>query len=234
MEFTESEPSKIRWRLADFYDATLDAAMPETNPAGEHHPDLVAGDPGRPHRTGHQHPHRGGQPHHQADQAGRLRLPQHGELPASYPQLHHGHPTAQTSSMNEAHPLEIEEPQPRPRRPRLRAGRAAQPAGHSGSSRFRCARSSQRSPSVPSSSGSLWRGFLVVLDLEDFDPQLTAATSSAYPTHPTAGTKSRQGRGLPDGQRENSLIGRPRPLPGLRRATRHYTLICDEPLNPIV
>jgi transposase len=26
----ESEPSKIRWRLADFYDAALDAAMPET------------------------------------------------------------------------------------------------------------------------------------------------------------------------------------------------------------
>jgi transposase len=26
----ESEPSRIRWRLADFYDAALDAAMPET------------------------------------------------------------------------------------------------------------------------------------------------------------------------------------------------------------
>jgi transposase len=26
----EPEPSKIRWRLADFYDATIDAAMPET------------------------------------------------------------------------------------------------------------------------------------------------------------------------------------------------------------
>ncbi len=26
----EREPSKIRWRLADFYDAAIDAAMPET------------------------------------------------------------------------------------------------------------------------------------------------------------------------------------------------------------
>jgi transposase len=30
MLLAESEPSKIRWRLADFYDAALDAAMPET------------------------------------------------------------------------------------------------------------------------------------------------------------------------------------------------------------
>ena len=30
MLLAEHEPSKIRWRLADFYDATIDAAMPET------------------------------------------------------------------------------------------------------------------------------------------------------------------------------------------------------------
>ena len=30
MLLKEREPSKIRWRLADFYDAALDAAMPET------------------------------------------------------------------------------------------------------------------------------------------------------------------------------------------------------------
>jgi transposase len=30
MLLTEREPSKIRWRLADFYDAAIDAAMPET------------------------------------------------------------------------------------------------------------------------------------------------------------------------------------------------------------
>ena len=30
MLLPESEPSKIRWRLADFYDAALEAAMPET------------------------------------------------------------------------------------------------------------------------------------------------------------------------------------------------------------
>jgi hypothetical protein len=34
----EQEPSKIRWRLADFYDAAIDAAMPEltaTTPASD-------------------------------------------------------------------------------------------------------------------------------------------------------------------------------------------------------
>ena len=30
MLLAEREPSKIRWRLADFYDAAIDAAMPET------------------------------------------------------------------------------------------------------------------------------------------------------------------------------------------------------------
>ena len=32
MLLAESEPSRIRWRLADFYDAAIDAAMPETTP----------------------------------------------------------------------------------------------------------------------------------------------------------------------------------------------------------
>ena len=30
MLLKEREPSKIRWRLADFYDAAIDAAVPET------------------------------------------------------------------------------------------------------------------------------------------------------------------------------------------------------------
>ena len=30
MLLAESEPSKIRWRLADFYEAAIDAAIPET------------------------------------------------------------------------------------------------------------------------------------------------------------------------------------------------------------
>jgi hypothetical protein len=28
-----------------------------------------------------------------------------------------------------------------------------------------------------------------------------------------------------------SIVGRPRPLPGQRRATRRYTLVCDEPIS---
>ena len=38
------------------------------------------------------------------DQADRLRLSQHDQLPASYPEPHCGHPTAQISSMNGTNP----------------------------------------------------------------------------------------------------------------------------------
>ena len=37
----------------------------------------------------------------------RLRPPQHGQLPAPYPQPHRGHPTAKISSMNGSHPAEV-------------------------------------------------------------------------------------------------------------------------------
>jgi transposase len=35
MLLTESEPSKIRWRLADFYDAAIDAQLPEATRLAE-------------------------------------------------------------------------------------------------------------------------------------------------------------------------------------------------------
>jgi hypothetical protein len=57
-----------------------------------------------------QRPHRRVQPNHQTGQTRRLRLPQHGQLPAPYPQPHRGHPTAKISSMNGSHPAEVVEP----------------------------------------------------------------------------------------------------------------------------
>ena len=107
MLLAESEPSKIRRRLADFYDAAIDAQLPEADPARRNDPDLVASHPGRPHRGRLQRPHRRLQPHHQTDQAGRLRLPQHDQLPAPYPEPHCGHPTAEISSMNGTNPAQI-------------------------------------------------------------------------------------------------------------------------------
>jgi len=109
MLLAEHEPSKIRWRLADFYDAAIDANMPETTRARQHDPDLVARCAGRPHRGPVERPHRRVQPDHQTDQTRRLRLPQPGQLPTPYPQPHRGHPTAKISSMNGT-PLKIEEP----------------------------------------------------------------------------------------------------------------------------
>ena len=106
----EREPSKIRWRLADFYDAAIDAATARDHPTRQNHPDLVASHPGRAHRGRHQRPHRRLQPDHQTNQASRLRLPQHDQLPAPYPQPHRGHPTAEISSMNGHTPLKFEEP----------------------------------------------------------------------------------------------------------------------------
>ena len=45
MLLAEHEPSRIRWRLADFYEAALDAQLPK-RPGSPARPDLVAGDPG--------------------------------------------------------------------------------------------------------------------------------------------------------------------------------------------
>ena len=95
----EPEPSKIRWRLADFYDAAIDAENARDHPTRRDHPDLVASHPRRAHRRRHQRPHRRLQPDHQTNQASRLRLPQHDQLPAPYPEPHRGHPTAEISSM---------------------------------------------------------------------------------------------------------------------------------------
>ena len=79
------------------------------DPARRNDPDLVASHPGRSHRGRLQRPHRGLQPHHQTNQTGRLRLPQHDQLPAPYPEPHCSHPTAKISSMNGTTPLKFEE-----------------------------------------------------------------------------------------------------------------------------
>ena len=110
MLLAEHEPSKIRRRLSDFYDAAIDAAPARSHPTGRHHRNLVAGHPGRPHRGRHQRPHRRLQPDHQTNQAGRLRIQQHDQLPAPYPEPHRGHPTAEISSKTGTTPLQIEEP----------------------------------------------------------------------------------------------------------------------------
>jgi len=41
------------------------------------------------------------------NQAGRLRIPVHEQLPAPYPQPHRSHPTAKISSMNGTNPAQI-------------------------------------------------------------------------------------------------------------------------------
>jgi hypothetical protein len=82
----EREPSKIRWRLADFYEAATDAPLPEaTRLAGTSRP---GGQPSSlycsPTSTT---PDRRVQPDHQTSQKNSLPLPQHDQLPAAYP--HH-------------------------------------------------------------------------------------------------------------------------------------------------
>ena len=129
MLLAEREPSKIRWRLADFYDAAIDAQLPEATrlastiqtwwPAI-----LVALTERR-----HQRPHRRLQPDHQTGQTSRLRLPEHDQLPTPYPDPHRGHPTAKISSMNRSHPAQIRRA---PKQPNQRSApdRAASPGGH--------------------------------------------------------------------------------------------------------
>jgi len=78
------------------------------HPPRNHDRDLVAGDP-RGHRDRHhERPHRGLQPADQADQASRLRLPQHGQLPTAHTHPHRRHPTARAGSMTA--PLKVGEP----------------------------------------------------------------------------------------------------------------------------
>ena len=105
----ESEPSKTgaAGRLLRGRDRRPAA---RSHQVGRNHPDVVASHPGRPHRGRLQRPHRRFQPHHQANQAGRLRLPQHDQLPAPYPEPHCSHPTAEISSMNGTSPLKFVEP----------------------------------------------------------------------------------------------------------------------------
>ena len=97
MLLAQREPSKIRWALADFYEAVLDAHLPEaTRLAGTIERwwpailvALTAASPTPGPRV---------QPDHQADQTGRLRLPEHDQLPTPYPDPHRGHPTARSAA----------------------------------------------------------------------------------------------------------------------------------------
>ena len=100
----ETEPSKIRWRLADFYEAAIAANMTETTQARCHYRPVAARPDHRAHRRRLQRPHRRLQPDHQTDPARRLRLPQHRQLQASYPDPHRGHPTAEINRMTGAQP----------------------------------------------------------------------------------------------------------------------------------
>jgi transposase len=104
MLLAESEPSKIRRRLADFYDAAIDARLSEATRLAETiqtwWPAILVALT----EDASQCPHRGLQPDHQTTQAGRLRIPQHDQLPAPYPEPHCGHPTAEISSMKRDQP----------------------------------------------------------------------------------------------------------------------------------
>ena len=58
MLLAQSEPSKIRWALADFYDAVIDAQLPEATRLAGTIETVVARHLGRPHERHHQCPHR--------------------------------------------------------------------------------------------------------------------------------------------------------------------------------
>lgn len=79
------------------------------HPPREHHRDLVARGPGRPHQRRHQRPDRGLQPDHQAGQARRMRVHQHGKLPKAHHGPHRDHQTATGSGMTRGAPLKVEE-----------------------------------------------------------------------------------------------------------------------------
>jgi hypothetical protein len=85
----------VELRLADFYEAAIDAQLPE------------ATRPGCPHPRRLQRPHRRIQQDHQADQTRRLWVQVTVQLSASYPRPHRGHPTAEISGMNGSHPAQV-------------------------------------------------------------------------------------------------------------------------------
>jgi transposase len=70
----EREPSKIRWRLAEFYERRDAPRNAGDHPTPTDHPDLVASHPHRAHRRCHQRQHRRVQPAHQTDQESRPRI----------------------------------------------------------------------------------------------------------------------------------------------------------------
>ncbi len=100
------DPWDIRDRMWRFHTACADADMPETTRLGDHGGHLVAAHPGVPAAAGHERPDRGLQPDHQAGQARRLRLPQHGQLRTPHTGPHRAHPSRVTSSMNRPRPAE--------------------------------------------------------------------------------------------------------------------------------
>jgi hypothetical protein len=104
MLLAEREPSRIRRRLAELYQAAIDANMDETHRARPDHPDMMAGDPGRTHPRGVQRSHRRMQT--VIKQLMRIGCGYRNMInyPASYPEPHCGHPTAPISSMNGANP----------------------------------------------------------------------------------------------------------------------------------
>ena len=103
MLLAEREPS-VRRRLAEFYEAAIGANMDETTRLARTIQTWWSAILACAHPRGVQRSHRRIQSGDQADQADRLRLSQHDQLPASYPEPHCGHPTAQISSMNGTNP----------------------------------------------------------------------------------------------------------------------------------
>jgi hypothetical protein len=97
MLLAESDPDLIRRRLCQFYDAKADSHMNETTRLAMHDRALVASHPHRLDPGPDQRPDRGLQPDHQADQARRLRLPQHRQLPTAHTQPHRLHPRTRSS-----------------------------------------------------------------------------------------------------------------------------------------
>ena len=110
----EHDPTRIRQALWRFYTACAEANMPETTrlattietwwPAI-----LVALT-----ETRHQRPDRGLQPDHQAGQARRLRVREHGQLSKAHHGPHRSHPTATTGSMTRPPRPSTESPWPKP------------------------------------------------------------------------------------------------------------------------
>ena len=100
MLLAESEPSKIRRRLADFYGAVIEAGLPEPpdwpKPIPTWCPAILvalAEDASNAHTESFNRTN-------QADQAGQLRRPDHDQLPTPHPEPHCGLKSAESSSLN--------------------------------------------------------------------------------------------------------------------------------------